>query len=36
LSGKAAEFAGMRGITSFHLSITHTASTAMAHVIAEG
>jgi len=36
LSGKAAEFAGIRGITSFHLSITHTASTAMAHVIAEG
>jgi holo-[acyl-carrier protein] synthase len=36
LSGKAAEFAGKRGITAFHLSITHTANTAMAHVIAEG
>ncbi len=35
LSGKTAEFAGRRGIRAFHLSITHTASTAMAHVIAE-
>ena len=36
LSGKAAEFARKRGITAFHLSITHTVATAMAHVIAEG
>src|SRR5580698_10722483 len=36
LSGKAAEFARKRGITGFHLSITHTVTTAMAHVIAEG
>jgi holo-[acyl-carrier protein] synthase len=36
LSGKAAEFASKRGIAAFHLSITHTANTAMAHVIAEG
>ncbi len=36
LSGKAAEFARKRGITRFHLSITHTITTAMAHVIAEG
>src|ERR1700719_4490898 len=36
LSGKAAEFACKRGIRAFHLSITHTAATAMAHVIAEG
>ena len=36
LSGKAAEFARKRGITGFHLSITHTATTAMANVIAEG
>ena len=36
LSGKAAEFARKRGIKAFHLSITHTADTAMAHVIAEG
>jgi holo-[acyl-carrier protein] synthase len=36
LWGKAAEFAHKRGITAFHLSITHTATTAMAHVIAEG
>jgi holo-[acyl-carrier protein] synthase len=36
LSGKAAQFASKRGITGFHLSITHTATTAMAHVIAEG
>lgn len=36
LSGKAAEFARKRGITALHLSITHTAVTAMAHVIAEG
>jgi len=36
LSGKAADFARKRGITRFHLTITHTAATAMAHVIAEG
>ena len=36
LRGKAAEFARKRGITGFHLSITHTGTTAMAHVIAEG
>ena len=36
LSGKAAEFALKRGVTAFHLSITHTTVTAMAHVIAEG
>src|ERR1700675_3950387 len=36
LRGKAAEFARKRGIKAFHLSITHTADTAMAHVIAEG
>ncbi len=35
LSGKAAEFARKRGITALHLSITHTATTAIAHVIAE-
>jgi holo-[acyl-carrier protein] synthase len=36
LSGKAAEFARRRKITTFHLSITHTAMGAIAHVIAEG
>ena len=36
LSGKAAEFAQRRRITAFHLSITHTEASAMAHVIAEG
>jgi holo-[acyl-carrier protein] synthase len=36
LTGKAAEFAHKRGISRFHLSITHTTTTAMAHVIAEG
>jgi len=36
LSGKAAQFASKRGITGFHVSITHTVTTAMAHVIAEG
>ena len=36
LSGKAAEFARRRGIITLHLSITHTAATAIAHVIAEG
>jgi holo-[acyl-carrier protein] synthase len=34
LSGKSAEFALRRGITSFQLSITHTAREAIAHVIA--
>jgi holo-[acyl-carrier protein] synthase len=36
LSGKALEFARRRKITAFHLSITHTATQAIAHVIAEG
>lgn len=36
LSGKAAAYARKRNITAFHLSITHTARDAMAHVIAEG
>jgi holo-[acyl-carrier protein] synthase len=36
LRGKAAELARKRGVTSFHLSITHTATTAIAHLIAEG
>ncbi len=36
LSGKAAEYARRKHITVFHLSITHTAASAMAHVIAEG
>jgi holo-[acyl-carrier protein] synthase len=36
LSGKAAEYARRKRITAFHLSITHTAASAMAHVIAEG
>ncbi len=35
LSGKAAEFSARRGIARFHLSITHTADSAIAHVIAE-
>ena len=35
LHGKAAEFARRRNITRFHLSITHSDTTAMAHVIAE-
>jgi holo-[acyl-carrier protein] synthase len=36
LSGKSAAFAARRGITVFHLSITHTTHEAIAHVIAEG
>lgn len=36
LSGKAAAFAKRKNITTFHLSITHTAHEAIAHVIAEG
>ncbi|MGH7950283.1 MAG: holo-ACP synthase [Candidatus Binataceae bacterium] len=36
LNGKAADFARRRKITGFHLSITHTAAEAIAHVIAEG
>jgi holo-[acyl-carrier protein] synthase len=36
LWGKAAEYARRKGITAFHLSLTHTAASAMAHVIAEG
>ena len=35
LSGKAAAFARRRQITGFHLSLTHTAKEAIAHVIAE-
>jgi len=35
LSGKAAAFAQRKQITRFHLSITHTAAQAIAHVIAE-
>ena len=34
--GKAADFARRRNIMGFHLSITHTAAEAIAHVIAEG
>jgi holo-[acyl-carrier protein] synthase len=36
LSGKAAAFAHKRGIKQLHLSISHTAEHAIAHVIAEG
>jgi holo-[acyl-carrier protein] synthase len=36
LSGKAAAFGHSRKIERFHLSLTHTAATAIAHVIAEG
>jgi holo-[acyl-carrier protein] synthase len=36
LSGKAAEYARRRRIAAFHLSITHTDASAVAHVIAEG
>jgi holo-[acyl-carrier protein] synthase len=35
LSGKAAAFAASREIARFHLSLTHTAISAIAHVIAE-
>ena len=35
LHGKAADFARKRNIARFHLSLTHTAATAIAHVIAE-
>src|SRR6266849_2825192 len=35
LSGKAAAFAQRKKITVFHLSLTHTAKEAIAHVIAE-
>jgi holo-[acyl-carrier protein] synthase len=35
LSGKAAEFARRKKVSRFHLSITHTALGAIAHVIAE-
>lgn len=34
--GFAAQLTTERGITRFHLSLTHTAETAMAYVIAEG
>jgi holo-[acyl-carrier protein] synthase len=36
LSGKARAFAARKNIRIFHLSITHTAKEAIAHVIAEG
>jgi len=36
LSGKAAEFARRRQVKRFHLSLTHSAEQAIAHVIAEG
>jgi len=35
LHGKTAELARRRGIARFHLSLTHTVSAAIAHVIAE-
>lgn len=35
ISGRAKELADERGITRWHLSITHTAIVAIAHVIAE-
>ncbi len=36
LLGKAAEFARRRRVSRFHLSLTHSAEHAIAHVIAEG
>lgn len=36
LSGAAADLAAERGIVRLHLSLTHTAETAMAYVVAEG
>src|ERR1700674_4023235 len=36
LSGKAADFARTQNVRGFHLSITHTAASAIAHVIAQG
>ena len=36
LHGKSAEFARRKNINAFHLSLTHTAKEAIAHVIAEG
>ena len=36
LSGKAAEYARRKRIIAFHVSLTHTAASALAHVIAEG
>lgn len=36
LAGKTAAFARKKNISGFHLSITHTATEAIAHVIAEG
>lgn len=35
LTGKSAAFAARKKITRFHLSLTHTAASAIAHVIAE-
>ena len=36
LSGKAADFARTKSVRGFHLSITHTTASAIAHVIAQG
>lgn len=36
LTGRVAEVADERGITTFHLSMTHDADLAIAYVIAEG
>jgi holo-[acyl-carrier protein] synthase len=36
LSGKAAGFARTKSVRAFRLSITHTAASAIAHVIAQG
>lgn len=36
LSGKAAEFASRHNVRRLHLSLTHSASQALAYVIAEG
>lgn len=36
LHGKSAAFARTKNISAFHLSLTHTAHEAIAHVIAEG
>jgi len=35
LSGKAASYSARKAIVRFHLSLTHTAASAIAHVIAE-
>jgi holo-[acyl-carrier protein] synthase len=36
LSGKTAEFGSRRKIARFHVTLTHTTTSAIAHVIAEG